>query len=241
MEQDFRNWLIQRGNPGAANSYPRAIPNISEHYSRNTGESLDIYAITDQSKISQIAHDYSQAGRFSAFGYEQHSRYRAAIARYSEFFVQRFETQAAQEVEVNAISNAHMVNTETPQTNFAYEKDLQTTLCAQISELFPGYKIFGESNLGIEYSIGGRRIDVLLENVSSGALLAVELKSGAADYKVFGQISMYLGLLKNQFPEKSISGVIVAGAIDDSLKQACVITDKVSLKVYRMSIELEEA
>jgi RecB family endonuclease NucS len=241
MEQEFRNWLRQRGKPGAANSYPSAIPNISEHYSRSTGESVDIYAITDQSKISQIAHDYSQAGRFSAFGYEQHSRYRAAIARYSEFFVQRFEISTSQEVEITTIGSAHLVNTETPQTNFAYEKDLQTTLCAQISELFPGYKIFGESNLGIEYFIGGRRIDVLLENVSSGALLAVELKSGVADYKVFGQISMYIGLLKNQFPEKSISGVIVAGAIDDSLKQACAITDKVLLKVYRMSIELEEA
>jgi hypothetical protein len=58
---------------------------------------------------------------------------------------------------------------------------------------------------------------------------------------VFGQISMYLGLLKIQFPDKSITGVIVAGAIDDSLRHACAITDKVSLKIYRMSIELEDA
>ena len=52
---------------------------------------------------------------------------------------------------------------------------------------------------------------------------------------------MYLGLLESQFPEKSISGVIIAGSIDDSLRQACSITDKVSLKIYRMSIELENA
>ena len=62
-----------------------------------------------------------------------------------------------------------------------------------------------------------------------------------ADYRVFGQISMYIGLLQNQFPEKEITGVIVAGTIHESLMQACEITDKVSLKVYRMSIELEDA
>ncbi|MGB7816489.1 MAG: hypothetical protein WBL28_09095, partial [Methylotenera sp.] len=61
------------------------------------------------------------------------------------------------------------------------------------------------------------------------------------DFKVFGQISMYIGLLKRQFPERNISGVIIAGSIDDSLVQASEITDKISLKTYRMSIELEDA
>jgi len=243
MEQQFKNWLIKRGysETGAANSYSRAIPQISDHYSQNTGERIDIFAITDQAKISQIAHDYSQSGRFSSFGYEQHGRYRAAISRYAEFFVHKHQIgDSGTEPELTEEAD-QQVEPETAQTNFAYERDLQTTLCAQISELFPGYKIFGESNLGVEYSIDGRRIDVLLEKDKTDELLAVELKSGSADFKVFGQISMYLGLLESQFPEKSISGVIIAGSIDDSLRQACSITDKVSLKIYRMSIELENA
>ncbi len=243
MEQQFKSWLIKRGysETGAANSYSRAIPKISDHYSHNTGERIDIFTIKDQTRVSQIAHDYSQSGRFSSFGYEQHGRYRAAISRYAEFFVHNNQivssnTEIKSEEEQNQEGDS-----ETPQTNFAYERDLQTTLCAQVSELFPSYKIFGESNLGVEYSIGGRRIDVLLEKDETGDLLAVELKLGTADFKVFGQISMYLGLLESQFPEKNISGVIVAGSIDESLRQACSITDKVSLKIYRMSIELENA
>jgi len=112
--------------------------------------------------------------------------------------------------------------------------------CAQVSELFPGYRIFGTFNAGIEYSIGGRRIDVLLENIDDGSLLVVELKSGVADYKVFGQISMYMGLLKRQCPDKDISGVIVAAVIDDGLRSACETTGRVTLKVYRMSLELED-
>ncbi len=52
---------------------------------------------------------------------------------------------------------------------------------------------------------------------------------------------MYIGLLQRQFPEKTISGVIVAGNIDESLVQACETSEKIFLKTYRMSIELEDA
>ncbi len=241
MEQAFREWLVRRGTAGAANSYPRAIHLISEHYSRATGSNTNIYSIESQLVISEIAHDYSQAGRYSQFGYEQHGRFRAAIARYSEFFVQHDKSEEQSLAE--AASPAVEKEDENLQvgSNFAYEKDLQTSLCAQITELFPDYQIFGSGLVGIEYSIGGKRIDVLLESKDGQKLLAVELKSGIADYKVFGQISMYIGLLAEQFPNKKVFGVVVAGGIDPGLKQACSITDRVMLKIYRMSIELDDA
>jgi len=235
MEQAFRDWLVQQGKASAAKSYPQAIKFISDHYSEATGQKTDVYAINDQVLISQIAHDYSQSGKFSHYGYEQHSRFRAAISRYAEFFVQHDQLERFQptqdEIEI-------LIPIE---TNFAYEKDLQVSVCAQISELFPGYGIFGGNSVGIEYAIGGKRIDILLEKKDIGDLLAVELKSGTADYKVFGQISMYIGLLLSQFPSRIISGVIVAGAIDPGLKHACATTDRVALKVYRMSVELDDA
>ncbi len=238
MESKFKQWLINHGyaENGAAASYSRAIPKISEHYSGKCGEVIDIYAITEQAKISEISHDYSQSGKYSEFGYEQHSRFRNAIARYSEFFVSKSDGYTAEITESEVVAP-----NEQEKVNFAYERDLQTTLCAQISELFPDYQIFGAGNEGIEYCIEGRRIDVLLEHSENGNLLAVELKSGEADYKVFGQISMYIGLLKSKFPDANISGVIIAGSIQDSLRQACEITDLVELKIYRMSLELENA
>lgn len=145
-------------------------------------------------------------------------------------------------VEETAIQEIEPENNDIDQiSNFTYERDLQTALCSHISELFPGYHIYGGLGIGVEYSIGGKRIDVLLEHEQSKDLLIVELKSGEADYKVFGQISMYMGLLQRQFPERNITGVIVAGIIDESLFQASEITNKVSLKTYRMSLELEDA
>jgi hypothetical protein len=69
MEEIFKKWLIKNNySPtGAANSYSRAIPIISEHYSRQTNTIVDIYSIKDPTKISEISHDYSQSGRFSDF------------------------------------------------------------------------------------------------------------------------------------------------------------------------------
>ena len=234
MEYQFKEWLIQQGKPSAAKNYPQAINLVSQHYSKATGQKINIYEITDQVLISEIAHAYGQSGKYSDYGYEQHSRFRAAINRYAEFFVQSQKpeilTPAIEETEVAAA-----------ETNFAYEKDLQTAICAHISELFPNYKIFGGNSSGIEYSIESKRIDILLEDAKTGDLLAVELKSGTADYRVFGQVSMYMGLLKAKFPERKVSGVIVAGSVDPGLKHACTTTDRIELKVYRMSVELDDA
>jgi predicted nuclease of restriction endonuclease-like (RecB) superfamily len=125
-------------------------------------------------------------------------------------------------------------------TYFSYEKDLQNSLISQAEELFPGYKIFGNNNEGIEYNINGKRIDLLLEHKTENKLLVVELKAGMADYKVFGQISMYIGPLMQKYPDKEISGVIIAGEIDESLKMAISAYRNVRIMSYKMKLTLEE-
>lgn len=126
-------------------------------------------------------------------------------------------------------------------TSFTYERGLQTALISEVSTLFSGYKIFGNAMEGVEYLIEGKRIDLLLEHEESQELLAIELKAGIADFKVFGQISMYIGLLTKKFPDRQISGVIIAGVIDDSLINACSITNQVKLKTYQMKLKLDNA
>lgn len=124
-------------------------------------------------------------------------------------------------------------------SNFSYERDLKNALIAEIPSLFPGYKIFGNNPEGVEYRIEGKYIDVLLEKENH--LKAIELKAGVADFKAFGQLSMYLGLLQNRFPEKIIKGVIIAGAIDESLKYASITNKHVQLKTYQMKLLLDDA
>ncbi len=236
MIQEFKNWLIRRGNTGAALSYPSAINKLSIHYSEKEGENIDIYTLRDIDTVKKIQKNYLQDGIYSDYGYESKGLFRSAINRYLEFLTDYLNGDDLTDEEISSSDIENIT-----YNNFTYEKDLKFSLCNQISSLFPEYKIFGENKEGVEYLIEGKRIDVLLENINSGSLLAIELKSGIADFKVFGQIAMYLGLLKKQFPEKKTKGVIIAAEIDKSLRDACLITEAVSLKTYRMNLFLEDA
>ena len=85
MIQEFKNWLIGRGNIGAAKSFPGAINRLSTHYSENTGENIDIYSLRDIDVVNEIARKYRQDGTYSNYGDEGHGLYRCAIAKYSVF------------------------------------------------------------------------------------------------------------------------------------------------------------
>lgn len=128
----------------------------------------------------------------------------------------------------------------TSATGFTYESDLKNALTSQVEELFPGYRIYGDRGEGIEYSIGGKRIDLLLQQKGGEGLLAIELKAGIADFRVFGQISMYRGLLMEAFPNREVLGVIIAGEIDNFLAIAAKTGSGVKLMSYRMELRLCE-
>jgi hypothetical protein len=136
-------------------------------------------------------------------------------------------------------SDESVIEGEKAVTYFSYEKDLQNSLISQAEELFPEYKIFGNNGEGIEYNINGKRIDLLLEHKTENKLLVIELKAGLADYKVYGQISMYMGPLMKK-TGKDVSGRIIAGEIDESLKMAILASEKVKTMTYKMKLTLEE-
>ncbi|HOQ16524.1 MAG TPA: hypothetical protein PLG49_04050 [Defluviitaleaceae bacterium] len=120
----------------------------------------------------------------------------------------------------------------------SYEKDIQMSLIYKIDELFPGYRIFGKNKEGINYEINGRTIYLLLENPMENSLLVVEINAGRADYKTFGKVAMYIGMLSKEFPTKFVKGLIISGEIDDSLVNATRITDRIKVKTYQMKLSL---
>lgn len=238
MEEKFKTYLLKLGLKGAPNNYPQAINIISQHYTSQMGNYVNIYSIKDLNKLKQIVNEYEQSGKFSTFGYEHHGRFRAAIKKYLDFF----EKQNIDTLQIDSdmsLSNVDiMEDAQNIESVFTYEKDLQNSLCSDVESLFSDYKIFGNNNEGVEFSIKGKRIDILLSHKETGNLLAIELKSGIADYKVFGQISMYLGLLQNKFPDKLVNGLIIAGTIDDTLSYACSTSNLIALKTYKMKLQL---
>lgn len=214
MRRQFEDWMKshERKKPNTAYQYAISITKISKHYSRMTNSDVEIYNLDNPRQIEPIVNDYSQGGRFSAFGREGNGTIRNAIATYLRFVNDKNMGREPEPTEESAIYDALMVRPaededylELESSNFTYERDLQSSLISQISVLFEGYKIYGAGLEGVEFPIEGKRIDVLLEETGGKSLIAVELKSGVADFRVFGQVSMYIGLLsKRSRIEKSL-------------------------------------
>ncbi|MDX9805663.1 MAG: endonuclease NucS, partial [bacterium] len=243
MRNEFERWMrtVEGKQQNTAYQYALSIDKISKHYSETTGKETDIYSLNDLILLKKLSDEYSVNGKFSDFGYKGNGTIRNAIATYVRFY------ESYSSGEELPLSETFLNDEDSPDQlfcenmNFTYEKDLKNSLVNQVGELFSKYKIFGNSNEGVEYLIEGKRIDLLLESHDKNELLAIEIKAGKADFKVFGQISMYLGLLSKKFPDKNLKGLIIAGSIDETLKNACLITDKVSMKTYKMQLLLENA
>lgn len=249
MREKFESWMKTKEGkkPNTSYAYANSIEKISRHYSQSTRQSLDIYREKNINLIEKISQDYGIGGRFSQFGNGGNGTIRNAIATYVRFLRNNLSDLELPHQEIPTGQEEDPIELETDDDeitstnfNFTYERDLKNSLINQASQLFPGYAIYGSSQEGIEFLIEGKRIDLLLENVSDKSLLAVELKSGEADFRVFGQISMYLGLLSKRFPDRTAKGIIIAGEINDTLLNACLTTDKISLKTYQMQLTLND-
>jgi len=130
-------------------------------------------------------------------------------------------------------------------TNFRLESDLENAVFRQIPILFPEYKEFthkGKSGkqFTIPNDISTRKIDILLEHKLDKHLLVIEIKGKEVSRETFGQISEYLVLLQECFPDKNIKGCLIGNDFSDNL-QKIVNSSKfeIYLKKYDMEIKLQ--
>jgi len=245
--EKFKNWLEFNGKPRSTIqnriSNCRNVENyegdLDQHFIKDYGLSLLkklSYSTSEERNNSTAKHKIPIYGNMR----NGSATLKQAVNLYMTFKKEKgvdFEEYNNNLASENAFLDDEDLDYIESSNNFSYEKDLKTSMVSQISELFPEYKIYGENNEGVEYLIEGKKIDILLEK-NDGSLFAIELKSGSVNYKVFGQLSMYLGLLMDKFPEKEIRGCIVAGEIDNTLKSATKTTEMVVLKMYKMKLEL---
>jgi restriction system protein len=96
----------------------------------------------------------------------------------------------------------------------------------------------GESGHQLSTPVG--RLDFLCVDDSSGALVAVELKRGRSSDRVVGQITRYMGWVRNEMarPEQPVEGLIVTHESDDRLHYSVSVVPSLGLLLYELTFAL---
>jgi len=128
-------------------------------------------------------------------------------------------------------------------TSISVEKDLRRYLVTYLDSLELGLRLYqqGEKS-GEEYPIeaGKMRIDILAVDKANN-FVVIELKAGIADLSTFGQISAYMGWVKqNLANDLDVRGIIVANDFDEKIKYAISLGPNIKLKQYDLKFEFKD-
>lgn len=236
--------VVEKKKPNTSYAYASSIEKISRHYSLETGRNVDIYKEKDIGLIEDIAQNYGKSGKFFQFGNKGNGTIRCAIATYvrflksnssdGEFLCGHFSID-----QKDSKGQDHYDHKTTlTNCNFSYENDLKISLFNQADQIFPGYSIYKNDKEDVEFLVEDKKIDLLLENNSDKSFLIVKLKFGEADFRDFGQVATHIGLLSKKFPNRTIKGTIIARKIHETLQNACLVTEIISLKTYQIQLTL---
>lgn len=93
---------------------------------------------------------------------------------------------------------------------------------------------------GIEFSVGGRFIDILAVD-STNDFAVIELKVSRGYDRVIGQLMRYMAWIKNNQAEahQEVRGIIIAREISEDLILACSLMPNVHLFEYELSLAVK--
>jgi len=120
-----------------------------------------------------------------------------------------------------------------------FEKQLEDFIETNLDLVEPGLKLYVDDsgNKGRQYPTDAGNIDLLCVR-PNGDFVIIELKKGKTSDKVVGQISRYMGWVKeNLAGNKNVFGIIITHDFNSKLKYAVMANDKLSLKYYRIKLE----
>ena len=84
------------------------------------------------------------------------------------------------------------------------------------------------------------RIDILAKDKANGAYVVIELKRNQTSDDTVGQVTRYMGWLKEELGASNVKGIIVAGKYDEKLYYAQKMLETVEVFLYEVDFKLNE-
>jgi hypothetical protein len=124
------------------------------------------------------------------------------------------------------------------EINMQMENDLENFLVENLHLIDKDLKLFQDEQgkSGRQYITEIGEIDLLCKK--NNDFVVIELKKGRSSDKVVGQISRYIGWVKEKLANgNNVKGIIIVHDFDNKLKYAALANPNIELKYYKISIE----
>ena len=108
------------------------------------------------------------------------------------------------------------------------ERDMQAALRKAIEQLEEGLVVIDD---GAERFVESGRIDITARD-TSGAIVVIELKAGAARREAVGQILSYMGDIAVDEPDQKVRGILIASDFDKKAIAAARMAPSLTLRTY---------
>lgn len=217
----FRLWLGSRyPKATVASSYFSSAKRVEDAY-----EDLDI--LYEQDRLEGLVAELNYSSKDAKSGkpdptklgvegnpYNQLSNFKTAVRTYRTFRDEGGETEALTDAAIELAGEALKERRDGKQ--FELERHLQESLRREISQLEAGLSIIDG---GSERAVESGFIDILARDTAE-AFTIIELKAGQAKRDAIGQILGYMGDMKDEEPETTVRGILVAASFDKSCRSA---------------------
>ena len=84
------------------------------------------------------------------------------------------------------------------------------------------------------------RMDILAKDKKTGSYVVIELKRNQTSDDTIGQITRYMGWVKQELGDDGVRGVIIAGSYDQRLDYARVMMPELDVFIYEVQFNLKE-
>jgi restriction system protein len=91
-----------------------------------------------------------------------------------------------------------------------------------------------------QYQTSIGRIDILAKDKTTGGHVVIELKRNQTSDDTVGQILRYMGWVKENLNDPTVSGIIVAGKYDEKLDYARKMISGIDVFIYEVNFVLKE-